>query len=202
MPKTDVTDHYDQLVLEGNDPVKDPEPLRAHMDKWDGKPFIDALELSKKKTVLEIGVGTGRLAVRTAPLCRIFHGIDLSSRSILCAMVNLMDDPEVKFKLFVGDFLEHEFEQKYDVIYSSLTFMHIEDKQRAIDKVAALLNKNGRFVLSIDKNPSEILDFGIRKIKIYPDTPEQIRSCIERAGLTFIKQLETEFAYLILAQTS
>ena len=202
MPKTDVTDHYDQLVLEGNDPVKDPEPLRAHMDKWDGRPFIDALELSKKKTVLEIGVGTGRLAVRTAPLCRIFHGIDLSSRSILCAMVNLMDDPEVKFKLFVGDFLEHEFEQKYDVIYSSLTFMHIEDKQRAIDKVAALLNKNGRFVLSIDKNPSEILDFGIRKIKIYPDTPEQIRSCIERAGLTFIKQLETEFAYLILAQTS
>ena len=202
MPKTDVTDHYDQLVLEGNDPVKDPEPLRAHMDKWDGKPFIDALELTKDKTVLEIGVGTGRLAVRTAPLCRIFHGIDLSSRSILCAMVNLMDDPEVKFKLFVGDFLEHEFEQKYDVIYSSLTFMHIEDKQRAIDKVAALLNKNGRFVLSIDKNPSEILDFGTRKIKIYPDTPEHIRSCIERAGLTFLKQLETEFAYLILAQTS
>jgi predicted TPR repeat methyltransferase len=202
MPKTDVTDHYDQLVLEGNDPVKDPEPLRAHMDKWDGKPFIDALELTKDKIVLEIGVGTGRLAVRTAPLCRIFHGIDLSSRTILRAMVNLMDDPEVKFKLFVGDFLEHEFEQKYDVIYSSLTFMHIEDKQRAIDKVAALLNKNGRFVLSIDKNPSEILDFGTRKIKIYPDTPEHIRSCIERAGLTFLKQLETEFAYLILAQTS
>jgi predicted TPR repeat methyltransferase len=172
------------------------------MDKWDGKPFIDALGLTKDKIVLEIGVGTGRLAVRTAPLCRIFHGIDLSSRTILRAMVNLMDDPEVKFKLFVGDFLEHEFEQKYDVIYSSLTFMHIEDKQRAIDKVAALLNKNGRFVLSIDKNPSEILDFGTRKIKIYPDTPEQIRSCIERAGLTFLKQLETEFAYLILAQTS
>ena len=202
MPKTDVTDHYDQLVLEGNDPVKDPEPLRAHMDKWDGKPFIDALKLTKDKTVLEIGVGTGRLAVRTAPLCRIFHGIDLSSRSILCAMVNLMDDPEVKFKLFVGDFLEHEFEQKYDVIYSSLTFMHIKDKQRAIDKVAALLNKNGRFVLSIDKNPSEILDFGTRKIKIYPDTPEQIRSCIERAGLTFLDQFETEFAYIILAQIS
>lgn len=202
MPKTDVTDHYERLILEGNDPVKDPEPLRAHMDKWDGKPFIDALELTKDKTVLEIGVGTGRLAVRTAPLCRIFHGIDLSSRTILRAMVNLMDDPEVKFELFVGDFLEHEFVQKYDVIYSSLTFMHIEDKQRAIDKVAALLNKNGRFVISIDKNPSEILDFGTRKIKIYPDTPEHIRSCIERAGLTFIKQLETEFAYIILAQTS
>ena len=199
MPKTEVIDHYDRLIEEGNDPVGDPEPLRAYMDKWDGQPFIDALELSKDKTVLEIGVGTGRLAVRTAPLCRIFHGIDLSSKTILRAMVNLMDDPEVKFELFVGDFLEHEFTGKYDVIYSSLTFMHIEDKQRAIDKVAALLNENGRFVLSIDKNPSELLDFGTRKLKIYPDTPEYIRACIEHAGLAFADSFETEFAHIITA---
>ena len=199
MPKTDVIDHYDRLIAEGNDPVHDPEPLRVYMDKWDGKPFLDALELSKDKTVLEIGVGTGRLAVRTAPLCNIFNGIDLSSKTILRAMVNLMDDPEVKFELFVGDFLEHEFVQKYDVIYSSLTFMHIEDKQRAIDKIAALLNENGRFVLSIDKNQAETIDMGTRKIRIFPDTPENIRSCIERAGLTFANLLETEFAYIITA---
>ncbi|MBR5313429.1 MAG: class I SAM-dependent methyltransferase [Clostridia bacterium] len=198
MPKTDVIDHYERLIDEGNDPVEDPEPLRAYMDKWDGKTFLDALDLSKDKTVLEIGVGTGRLAVRTAPLCRIFHGIDLSSKTILRAMVNLMDDPEVKFSLFVGDFLEHEFTGSYDVIYSSLTFMHIEDKQRAIDK-AALLNRNGRFVLSIDKNPSDILDFGTRKLRIYPDTPEYIRACIDRAGLAFAGQYETEFAYIITA---
>ena len=67
MPKTEVIDHYDRLIEEGNDPVGDPEPLRAYMDKWDGQPFIDALELSKDKTILEIGVGTGRLAVRTVP---------------------------------------------------------------------------------------------------------------------------------------
>ena len=198
MPKTDVIDHYERLIDEGNDPVEDPEPLRAYMDKWDGKTFLEALDLSKDKTVLEIGVGTGRLAVRTAPLCRIFHGIDLSSKTILRAMVNLMDDPEVKFSLFVGDFLEHEFTGSYDVIYSSLTFMHIEDKQRAIDK-AALLNRNGRFVLSIDKNPSDILDFGTRKLRIYPDTPEYIRACIDRAGLAFAGQYETEFAYIITA---
>ena len=67
MPKTDVSIHYDLLLAEGQDPVRDPAPLRAYMDKWDGKPFLDALQLSPEKTVLEIGVGTGRLAVRTAP---------------------------------------------------------------------------------------------------------------------------------------
>jgi ubiquinone/menaquinone biosynthesis C-methylase UbiE len=33
------------------------------MDKWDGQVFIDELRLSSVKTVLEIGVGTGRLAL-------------------------------------------------------------------------------------------------------------------------------------------
>jgi len=201
MPKTDVIDHYDRLIAEGNDPVHDPEPLRAYMDKWDGKPFLDALKLSKEKTVLEIGVGTGRLAVRTAPLCREFVGIDLSSDTVYRAAQNLLDFPKLKANLICGDFTEYDFDRKFDVIYSSLTFMHIEDKQSAIGKVASLLKKNGRFVLSIDKNPSEYIDFGTRKLKIYPDTPEHIRSCIEHAGLTFTEQFETEFAYIIAAQS-
>lgn len=27
--------HYDLLIAENNDPVHDPEPLRAYMDKWE-----------------------------------------------------------------------------------------------------------------------------------------------------------------------
>ncbi|MDE6111645.1 MAG: class I SAM-dependent methyltransferase, partial [Eubacterium sp.] len=61
----DIAKHYDLLIEENNDPVHDPEPLRIYMDKWDGQKFIDNLELNKNKTVLEIGVGTGRLAIKT-----------------------------------------------------------------------------------------------------------------------------------------
>ena len=63
----DVIEHYDKLIDEGNDPFLDPKPLRDYMDKWDGQRFIDALSLDKTKSVLEIGVGTGRLAVRVIP---------------------------------------------------------------------------------------------------------------------------------------
>ena len=201
MPKNEVSLHYDLLLAEGQDPVRDPAPLRAYMDKWDGQPFLDALKLSKEKTVLEIGVGTGRLAVRTAPLCREFVGIDLSSDTVYRAVQNLLDFPRLKANVICGDFLEYDFDRKFDVIYSSLTFMHMENKQAAVDKAAALLKKNGRFVLSIDKNPSEYIDFGTRKLRIYPDTPEHIRFCIEHAGLTFTEQFETEFAYIIAAQS-
>lgn len=47
--------------------------------------------------------------------------------------------------------MEYDFDSTFDVIYSSLTFMHIKDKQKAINKIADLLNDNGRFVLSISK---------------------------------------------------
>lgn len=67
-----VIEHYNLLIEEGNDPVHDPRPLQDHMDKWDGQAFIDKLKLDKAKTVLEIGVGTGRLAVRVVPLCGCF----------------------------------------------------------------------------------------------------------------------------------
>lgn len=78
--------------------------------------------------------------------------------------------------------------------------MHIEDKQRAVNRIADLLNGAGRFVLSIDKNPSEFIDTGIRKVKIYPDTAEIITRCIKNAGLSLLKQFDTEFATIFVAQ--
>lgn len=67
---SDVIQHYDLLIEENNDPVHDPKPLKDYMDKWDGQAFIDKMDLDKDKSVLEIGVGTGRLAVKTVILCK------------------------------------------------------------------------------------------------------------------------------------
>ena len=193
-----VTHHYDLLIGENNDPVHDPKPLRDYMDKWDGQGFIDSMELDNEKSVLEIGVGTGRLAVRVAPLCGAFYGVDISSKTIERAKENLAELENVR--LTCADFLSYEFGRAFDVVYSSLTFMHIEDKQRAVNKIAGLLNDAGRFVLSIDKNPSEFIDNGTRKIRIFPDTPVEMTKCIRMAGLTILNQYNTEFATIFVSQ--
>ena len=76
-----VISHYDTLIDENNDPFYDPQHLRIYMDKWDGSGFIEQMALDESKSVLEIGVGTGRLAIRVAPLCRELWGIDISPKN-------------------------------------------------------------------------------------------------------------------------
>lgn len=194
----EVIEHYDKLIEENNDPFRDSEPLRAYMDKWDGQKFIDCMRLDKSKKVLEIGVGTGRIADRVAPLCGILFGIDISSKTLERASVNLNLHNNVK--LLCGDFVTFEFVERFDVIYSTLTFMHIEDKLSAIRKVAELLNCDGLFVLSIDKNQNSFIDMGTRKIKIYPDTPENTINFIRAAGLHLTDKFETEHAYVFVSK--
>ena len=193
----EIVRHYDALIDENNDPVHDPELLKKHMDGWDGDIFIDELELSKRKTVLEIGVGTGRLAIKTAPQSYAFYGIDLSPKTIERAQENLAGIEDVN--LICGDFLTYEFDRTFDIIYSSLTFMHIKEKQAAIEKAARLLNEYGRLVVSIEKSQVTVLEYGKRKIAIYPDRPEIIAKYMKTAGLKQIEQKETEFAYILIA---
>ena len=193
-----VTHHYDLLIDENNDPVHDPKPLQDYMDKWDGQVFIDKMELNKNKSVLEIGVGTGRLAVRVAPLCGEFCGVDISPKTIERAKENLSEFENVRFTC--ADFLSYEFGHTFGVVYSSLTFMHIKEKQKVINKVAALLKYDGRFVLSIDKNQERFIDIGTRKIRIFPDIPEEIKAYIANSGILLLEHYETEFATVFVAQ--
>ena len=195
----DVISHYDDLIDEGQDPVNDTPELQAYMNKWDGETFINLLKLSETKNVLEIGCGTGRLAVKVAPRVSSFCGIDISSKTIEIAKSHLQN---YNAELICDNFLTHSFTKQFDLIYSSLTFMHFENKYKVIEKIYNLLTTNGVFVLSIDKNQNDILDYGTRQVKIYPDNPEEIISILTNCGFHKIEKYEIEFSYLLKAERS
>ena len=194
---SNVIEHYNKLIDENNDPARDPKPLRDYMDKWDGGKFIDSMQLDKSKSALEIGIGTGRLAIKVAPKCKILYGIDISKKTIDRSAENLSMYQNIN--LICDDFMSFAFEEQFDVIYSSLTFMHIQDKLSAIQKIASLLTNNGLFVLSIDKNQSGYIEMGDRKIKIYPDNPNDIRSYLSISKLKIINEFETDHAYVTVS---
>lgn len=192
----DIARHYDKLIENNQDPVHDPEPLKKYMDKWDGQGFIDRMKLDKTKSVLEIGVGTGRLAVRIAPECRSFTGIDISEKTVVIAKENLNNCNHAK--IICGDFLNYEFNEKFDIIYSSLTFMHIKEKQKAVNKACSLLNDNGIFALSIDKNRDKKIDAGFSRVTVYPDNPNDTLRYAKLSGMNLLERYETEFAHIFV----
>ena len=96
--------------------------------------------------------------------------------------------------------MSHHFNSLYDVVYSSLTFMHIHEKQNAVNKVACLLKNGGRFVLSIDKSQEDFIDMGTRKITIFPDSPTEIKNCILNANLDLVECFDTELAHIFVAK--
>lgn len=194
----DVITHYDLLIDEHNDPFYDPPELREYMNGWDGKVFIDSLKLSPNKSVLEIGMGTGRIAVQVAPHCMHLTGIDISPKTIERAKENLKSHSNISF--LCADFLNYDFQESFDIIYSSLTMMHFQNKGQVISKVAALLNDDGIFCLSIDRNQSEYIDMGTRRVKIYPDTLKSITALIETSRLTVVDVFETDNAFIVVSK--
>ena len=193
-----VSAHYDALIDENNDPVFDSAPLTIYMNRWDGAAFIDLMDLNVNKSVLEIGVGTGRLALRIAPLCGSFTGIDISEKTIIKATQNLKGRDNIS--LIHGDFNTFDFTLKFDVIYSSLTFMHFKNKADTIAKIYSLLVPNGSFVLSIDKNKEKYIKCNGRTVEIYPDDPDTTKSYLQNAGFVIKNIIETEAAYLFSAK--
>ena len=145
-----VKKHYDRLIDENNDPVYDSARLQEYMNQWDGETFLNELNLTDEKTVLEIGIETGRLAAKTSPLCKHLVGIDISPKTIERARQNL--DSYTNIDYICADFITYQFVGKFDVIYSSLIWMHIKDKYGSMRKVAEILNAHGRFVISVDKS--------------------------------------------------
>lgn len=76
--------------------------------------------------------------------------------------------------------------------------MHISDKLSAIKKASKHLKTDGVFVLSIDKNQNEAIDYGTRTITVYPDTPENIQMYAEAIGLIVENIFETELANVLV----
>lgn len=194
----DVINHYDSLIDEDNDPFRDPPMLQEYMSQWDGQRFIEALELTKNKKVLEIGIGTGRIAVKVAPFCMTLTGIDISPKTIERAKENLKEYKNISF--ICDDFSDYQFSETFDVIYSSLTMMHFKNKKTVITKVDKLLNDDGIFCLSIDKNQSEYIDMGNRKVRVYPDTLVNMKSLIEATAMSVAMVFETDNAYIIVSK--
>ena len=188
-------EHYDMIIDEGCDPFRDDDILKEYMKRWDGDVFYNCLNLTKEKTVLEVGIGTGRIAQNVMDIgCKNLTGLDVSHKTIERAKENLLCKYN-NVELLLQRIEDFRRENYYDVIYSVLTFMHIEDKEKALTNIVHSLKQGGNVVLSISKQP-EWLDFGRRKVKLFPKEPEYYIEILKRLNCDIAENIDLIDKYI------
>ncbi|MCL6603643.1 MAG: class I SAM-dependent methyltransferase [Paenibacillus sp.] len=184
--------HYEILIDENNDPVQDPPQLQSYMNGWDGPVFYDFLS-PKNKSILEVGVGTGRIAKEVFKRgCQYLVGIDLSPKTLNRARSNLKQ--YTNLELVNSDIHSFTRPNTFDAAYSVLTFLHIEDKEKALFNIHNSLKENGTFVLSVSKD-DEWLECNDRKIKLYPIGLEEYIHLFQSVDFQIESIQETESKY-------
>ena len=101
--------------------------------------------------LLDIGSGTGNItkAVKERYSHSKISCIDIAENMIQMAKIKLQNYTDIEY--YIGDFSEFDFDDKYDVIVSSLALHHIktnEDKKKFYSKIYSALKKGGIFLNS------------------------------------------------------
>lgn len=117
--------------------------------------MISAIPFEKNDSlkVLDLGCGTGNVSkiVKTKFPNAIISCIDIAENMIEMAKIKLEEYIDIKY--YTGDFAEFEFQEKYDVIVSSLALHHIktdEKKKQFYGRIFDALKNGGIFLNSDD----------------------------------------------------
>jgi SAM-dependent methyltransferase len=105
--------------------------------------LLRGLGLGPETTVVDLGAGTGMLAVAIAPLCRRVVAVDPSTAMLAAARVKGVECVEAGFLGY-----EHEGDAP-QIVYSRNALHHLPDfwKATALERIARLLPREGRLVL-------------------------------------------------------
>lgn len=124
------------------------------------KALLRSLNPTESDEILEIGCGPGTWTSLIASRCSKLVAIDVSEKMIEKAKEYIQND-NVAF--INSDFMDHEFKEKFDKIFSVRVFEYISNKRDFFRKACSLLNIGGELVI-VTKTKDSLWDF-YKKLK-------------------------------------
>lgn len=123
--------------------------------------FIDRY-LKPDMRVLDIGCGVGTISLYAASKGNYVLGIDISEKAVKAAMesAEVLGIKNASFKAI--NFLEADFQQKFDFVICSEVIEHLPDDKAVLKKTFELISNDGVLFLTV---PSE--NAPIHKIRRY-----------------------------------
>jgi len=86
-------------------------------------------------------------------VCHSLTGLDIFPKTIVAAKADLAEFSNVE--IVQADIREFARPESFDVVFSVLTFMHVQDKRLALQCIVDPLRRGGRLILSIDTGSNQ-----------------------------------------------
>jgi len=154
---TNFSWQYDELKQVGVDytDIKEVQTYDSQMQKLrdiqsEVETFVESVGLKHSDSVLEIGTGTGELALNLAARCSKVFAIDVSPVMLEFAQKKAADRGIANIEFYNGGFLTYNHHgSQIDVVVSQLALHHLPDfwKLIALKRICALLKEGGKFYL-------------------------------------------------------
>jgi putative AdoMet-dependent methyltransferase len=112
--------------------------------------ILDFLDLKEDQTILEMGTGTGELAIAAARHCARVYAVDLSAGMLRYARKKAASRGVVNVDFLQGGFLTYRHSgTSPDAIVTQLALHHLPDfwKQVALMRMAGMLKTGGKLCL-------------------------------------------------------
>ena len=172
-------------------PVGNPEAFEHKLE-------ITKSRMTPRDVILDVGCGTGSLALRLAPHAAHIHGLDLSSEMVRIARERASDQHAENVTFHVGP-LDESFAALQDGSLDGIcafSLLHlIEDRAAALERIYRLLKPGGFFVSSTVCLGDAWLPYGplLWAMRVFGKAPRlehfsrgTLEADLRRAGFTYL----------------
>jgi len=173
----------------------------AYWDSFEKDRVLPLLgDLSGKK-VLDVGAGTGRLAIRLAQ-----KGAEITALDISEEMLGKIKNKKIEKVIGEAEYLSFKNES-FDIVVATFLIVHLKDLKRFFDEVYRVLKPGGLFLvtnINQRKAPAVKTKEGLVEIESYYHKPEKVIEELENLAFViekqeFVREGETWVNQIILA---
>ncbi len=162
-----------------------------YLNSFEKNRLLPLLGDVRDKTILDVGAGTGRLAVELLKLGARITAVDVSDKMLAVLRKKTKNKIETK----VADAESLPFvDNCFDIIVAAFLVVHLKDPIKFFDEAYRVLKDGGIFLVTNinQKEPPEVeTPAGKIKIESYYHRPEQVKEILESLAFKVVEEVFT-----------